>query len=587
MISSARVDQYQQLKMGLDNYHPTEWDDLIDFLEKIRKKKRDSLIPCGKDALKFFARGTAFITFSYGIDGVTIEISKYADTLHTLFEPFGNPSIHFIGGYFQPQVASILNPDWHQFQIDGIDGWSKWDGGKWFEALFKKKMKPFSTESKQLTEEIFNQAVVIAKSLGKYFIDNQISLAIPVNIASNPGNIALTLGLVLATEILGTYVLNSNHDFFWESGKSLAEREPREKPGLRDHFFRNVQNKAFFSFFTMLYPWNGNRWLQANINARQSRRLTKRFGFPKEKVFDISTCIADTFFEPYSNKDVIDIRLRMGHILSDGNAIMRPIPIDDHLSMIDQWMKRQQPVILGARSNLSVDPKSKDLLILLQPTRIVSRKRIERNLDLIGALFEKSTLREEFENNPNRQLILHITGPTPREHQDDLEKVIFAYKNTIQSLPEKLADQIFLAFSAGRESHSSFANKNFEPLTIETLYRMANVVMFPSETEGRGLPIIESSASGIPIICSQYHPREVFDEVIGRGLPTELRIQYTRFPEGKFRRAFLSDVVRLLIHPETQKKQILHNKNVVHTRYSHASLKNKFKIILDQLCKLQ
>ncbi len=181
-------------------------------------------------------------------------------------------------------------------------------------------------------------------------------------------------------------------------------------------------------------------------------RLINKFGFPEEKVFEISTCIADTFFEAYSKKDVIDIRLRMGHILSNGEAIMRPVPIDDHLSRVDQWMKNQQPIILGARPGLSVDPRSDDLIILLQPTRIVGRKRIERNLELIDALFRKSALREEFENNPNRQLILHITGPTPKEHQEDLEKVLFAYKKTIRALPEMLADRIFLAFSVGQET---------------------------------------------------------------------------------------------------------------------------------------
>jgi glycosyltransferase involved in cell wall biosynthesis len=249
-------------------------------------------------------------------------------------------------------------------------------------------------------------------------------------------------------------------------------------------------------------------------------------------------------------------------------------------------MKNQQPVILGACSELVVDPKSDDLTILLQPTRIVSRKRIERNLELIGALFRESAVREEFQNNPNRQMILHITGPVPNEHQEDLEKVLFAYKKTIRALPEKLGNRIFLAFSVGRESHTSFSNKQFQPLTIEALYRMADAVVFPSETEGRGLPIIEASAIGIPVICSQYDPREVFSDVVGGNLPKELQIKYTLFPEGRFHRAFLSDVANLLIHPETHQKRMIHNKKVVHTRYSYASFKTKFAYRLEQLCKL-
>ncbi len=149
----------------------------------------------------------------------------------------------------------------------------------------------------------------------------------------------------------------------------------------------------------------------------------------------------------------------MGHILSDGHAIMHPVSIDEHLSKLDQWMKKQRPVILASRPGLSVAPVSDDLIVLLQPTRVVSRKRIPKNFRLIGTLLQEGALREEFENNPNRQLILHITGPTPEEHQEDLVKVLLAYKKTVRSLPNSLADRIFLAFSVGRGNHASFCRK--------------------------------------------------------------------------------------------------------------------------------
>lgn len=586
MNSSDANELFHQLLSVLDTFHPVDWGDIVSLLNRVKNKKKAPFISHHEDFLKFFAKGTAFITFNYGIDGVSVETSKYAHTLNNLFTHFGNPSIHFIGGDFKPQAAFNLSTEWCWFQLDGINGWNKWDDGKWFTALFRKRMKSYSEESDLLTIEIYKQAVSIAKQLGKYFLDHQISLVIPVNVASNPGNIALTLGVVLVTEILGIYVLNSNHDFYWEDGKPLSGREPEEEPGVRDHFFRNIRNTTFFSLFELLYPWNGNRWLQININACQSRKLIDKFGFPEEKVFEISTCVSDAFFEPFTKKDVFDIRLRMGHILSNGEPIMRPVPIADHLSRVGQWMKNQQPLILGARPGLSVDPRSGHLTILLQSTRIVSRKRIERNFELIDALFRKSALLEEFENNPNRQLILHITGPTPKEHQEDLEKVLFAYKKTISALPETLANRIFLAFSAGHMSHASFPKKQFESLTIESIYRMADAVVFPSKTEGRGLPIIEACASGIPIICSQYRPREVFSDVIGEKLPEDMQIKYTLFPEGKFHQAFLSDVADILIHPGAKQNLIIHNKEAVRARYGYVFFKNKFEHILNQLYKL-
>ena len=586
MNSSDPNELFHQLRTVLDNSHPADWGDISTFLRQVRNKKKPALIPQGENTLELFAKGTAFLTFSYGIDGVSIEISKYAQILTDLFAPFGKAEIHVIGGKFYPQANSVLSTNWHRHQMKGIDGWDKWDGGKWFEALYQQEMKSHSEESNLLTKEIYYQAVSIAKWLGRYFIDNHISLVVPVNIASNPGNMTLTLGLVLVTEMLGIYVLNSNHDFYWEAGKPSAMREAGEEPGVRDHFFRNMANQTFFSLFESLYPWNGTRWIQVNINARQSRKLINKFGLQKKNVFEISTCISDTFLEPYKREDVLDIRLKMGHILSDGHEIMHPIPIDEHLSGIDQWMINQKPVILASRSGLSVAPVSDDLLVLLQPTRVVSRKRIPKNLKLIGALLQESALSDEFENNPNRQLILHITGPTPKEHQNDLVKVLRAYRKTIRGLPEALADRIFLAFSVGQENHASFDEKGFEPLTIEAIYRMADAVVFPSETEGRGLPIIESSASGTPIICSRYKPIEVFNDVIGEKLPEEMRIRYIRFPGGKFHPEFLSEVADLLLNTGTRKNLILHNREVVRARYSTGALKKKFEQLLKHLYEL-
>jgi glycosyltransferase involved in cell wall biosynthesis len=447
-------------------------------------------------------------------------------------------------------------------------------------------MRFLSDQSKLLTAEIYRRAVSIAKRLGAYLLDNHIALVVPVNVASNPGNMALTLGLVFATELLGIHVLNSNHDFYWESGKPASEREPDEEPGVRDHFFRNRRNKTFFSLFQLLYPWNGSRWLQVNINARQSRRLVKRFGFPERKVAEISTCIDDAFFQEFSRSDVIDSRLRMAHILSNGSAVMRPVPVGAHMAGIGDWMRNQQPVILGSRPGLTVDPRSDGLLIMLQPTRIVGRKKIERNLELIGSLLRRSDLKTEFEKDPHRQLVLHITGPVPKEHQVDLVKVLNAYRRTLRRLSNPLADRVFLGFSVGHEAHPSFPENQLQPLTIETIYRMADVVVFPSETEGRGLPIIEASACGIPIICSQYKPREVFDDVIGQKLPDEMRIRYTRYPEGRFRSGFLSEVANLLIRPAARRQTGDHNKQAVRARYSQAAFRHKFEKLLFQLSKL-
>ena len=83
-----------------------------------------------------------------------------------------------------------------------------------------------SQRSSELATEVYRQARVIAGKLGEYLVANRISLLITVNVASNPGNLALTLALVLITEALGIVVINSNHDFYWDGGKPAVDRKP-------------------------------------------------------------------------------------------------------------------------------------------------------------------------------------------------------------------------------------------------------------------------------------------------------------------------------------------------------------------------
>jgi glycosyltransferase involved in cell wall biosynthesis len=587
MISPDQHQRFHKQLNALEGCIPDDWRDIAALLDKLTTGETAPLIPACKSLLKSFGRGAAFLTFNVGIDGVSIEIAKYGRALCDLLSSSKDASLHMIAGNFKPEADTILEPAWHRFRIEGIDGWNKWHGGRWFEALFRNRMPAQSAESTDLAREVFRQAIGIASNLGDYLIEHEISLLTPVNIASNPGNLALTLGLVLTTEILGSYVLNINHDYYWEGGRPESAREPGEPPGVRDHFFRNRRNRSFFSLFESMYPWNGRRWLQVNINTRQSRKLIDRYDFARDKVSEISTIVDDAFFQEFSREDVVSSRLRMAHILSDGDAILRPVSIDHHRSRIAAWMHDQRPVVVGARPGLTVDPRSDDLIILLQPTRIVRRKRIERDLALIDALLKKSELRREFEDNPGRQLILHITGPTPREHRRDLERVLDAYRATVGALPGSQAERIFIAFSVGQETHPSFAAHGFQQLTIDAIYRMADAVVFPSKTEGRGLPIIESGACGIPIICSQYQHREVFDEVVGKQLPEELQIRYIVFPEGRFSAEFLSTVSKLLIHPEHFSDMIRHNRTAVRARYGQTFFEKSLQRLLERLCELE
>jgi glycosyltransferase involved in cell wall biosynthesis len=318
----------------------------------------------------------------------------------------------------------------------------------------------------------------------------------------------------------------------------------------------------------------------------QSRVLVEKYGFSEDRVSNIATAISDEFFKITSDKDVKSARLRMAHILSDGQAKIASVAIDEHLKKLDEWMQNQKPIVVGSSKGCVLDPTKDGTIYLLQPTRVIGRKRIEKDVELIRALLRVERFRKRFEQSSNGPLVLHITGPVPIEHKSDLGKILIEYRNLCAELPIEIAARLFIAFSVGNEEHDCFASKGFERLYIQDIYRLATAIVLPSELEGRGLPIIESSAAGIPIICSRYFPTEVFGDVVGEGMDAEKQIRYTLFEEEGFSEKFLSEVIELLLFPAKGAERKEHNIQAVKLRYNMAVLRDTFAELLDKLSRI-
>ncbi len=110
---------------------------------------------------------------------------------------------------------------------------------------------------------------------------------------------------------------------------------------------------------------------------------------------------------------------------------------------------------------------------------------------------------------------------------------------------------------------------------------MADAVVFPSETEGRGLPIVEASACGVPIICSRYKPEQVFADVVGEDRPEHEQIHTIHFPEDAFSESFLDEISSLLLMPSANEEARAHNKAAVRNRYSRDRLQATFAALID------
>jgi glycosyltransferase involved in cell wall biosynthesis len=549
-----------------------DFDDISLVLDEL---KHTPLAPLSDDIpfLARVARGVTFVTFAYDIDGVAMEIAKYGTTLVALLRKEGyEPTVHCIGGNFGDKVDVVLPPDWSRFLLQNADGWDKWEDGKWFAQLFYENMPEGSASSREMASTMWSEAVRMAEDLATLLSREQIGLLIPVNVNSNPGNFALALAVVLASELTGCPVVNNNHDFFWEGGRPTEDRPTDEPAGPRDHFFRNHENRAFFDVFRRILPWNGRRWIQVNINPLQSARLVNQEGFAADRVFLVGTSIDEGFFQPCSPRQKSEYRRRMAHILSDGEPTVDATPVADFLERLAAWMSDERPVVCGLRDGTKLDLASRETIVLLQPTRVVLRKRIPRDWDLIGALLRHPSFRDEFERRTNMALVLLVTGPVPIEHRSDAEDVLSAFVDVLDSVPDSIGERLFHAFSVGNQNHPSLS----EGLEISDIYHTADMVVFPSETEGRGLPIPESAAAGVPIVCSRYDPVAVFDDLVGAHRPESERLHYLEFPESGFDDELLETITNMLLDPTTFAARRRHNRDVVEARFSSHDLQRSF-----------
>ena len=83
------------------------------------------------------------------------------------------------------------------------------------------------------------------------------------------------------------------------------------------------------------------------------------------------------------------------------------------------------------------------------------------------------------------------------------------------------------------------------------------------------------------MICSRYHPREVFDAVIGRNLKKRQRLEYIRFPEGRIGTDLLQEITDLVFLPWIPSNFHLHNRRAMAARYSMRELTHSFGVAID------
>lgn len=562
------------------------WFDLGLFLDRFRENRR---IPTAEFP-NFFEDfrdevqkgGIAFTTYNYGIDGVSIEISKYANCFRSILK---DVPIHYISGAFYPEGKHLIHPSCKTFTIEEIKCFDEWP---LFDGFFRTKLERGSESYNRLIHCYWDEVLTITEKLGTYIEEHGIKLIYLVNVCSNPGNVSLSLAVVLISECLGIPVINNNHDFYWEGGNRRIDIETKGlEGGPRDLFFKNSDIGEFFSLLEVLFPWESRSWISANINKNQSRHIIEINGHNPANVCEIKTAVDIRAYQEPSKQAKMRSLIQISDILG---MYRQEITTYTPSDVLDSGLVKEEspePILIGARGQRSFDLVNNSV-VFLQPTRIMRRKRIEVAFDLVSKLFANEGFALRFLQNPLLHLTLLVTGGIAAGQFDYFRNLVWLFSEFLSGLKKEHREKVFLGFLFSEFDKKRFIDKYDIPLSMPEIYNIASLVLLPSETEGRGLPIIEAAASGIPIFVHRYHPTAVYDEVIGKNLQESDRLRVLEFGENILDERLLDRVLEWVFFPQRFVRDIENNHRVLVKRYSMEALeKNIAEIFFGLYCQLK
>ena len=97
------------------------WFDLGLFIDKFKEEKKipqkefNGKYSDYKNTLR--DGGIAFLSFYYSVDGVTIEVNKYAQFFKSIIK---DVKIHYIAGEFKAEADKLIDADYHKHRIKEI-----------------------------------------------------------------------------------------------------------------------------------------------------------------------------------------------------------------------------------------------------------------------------------------------------------------------------------------------------------------------------------------------------------------------------------------------------------------------------------
>lgn len=126
--------------------------------------------------------------------------------------------------------------------------------------------------------------------------------------------------------------------------------------------------------------------------------------------------------------------------------------------------------------------------VFLLPARITRRKNIEYAIRVLATVRSKL---------PEAQLI--ITGPPGPHNPKNI-----AYLSRLKDLADELQvdQQVHFLYECGEDGHPLFIPDE----VIADLYRLADLLIFPSRREGFGIPVLEAALARLPVFATDIPP---------------------------------------------------------------------------------
>lgn len=141
-------------------------------------------------------------------------------------------------------------------------------------------------------------------------------------------------------------------------------------------------------------------------------------------------------------------------------------------------VRQQDQFNMSLRSDLGIRDEE---VMFLQPTRVIERKGIDRSIDFI----------DEFASTCGKQARLVITGPCEHKYDDSFEKLCRAASVEVLHVPNWF----------GNYRNQPGAKT---PYDIRDAYACCDMVIFPSNREGFGNPVLESVVHKKPLLVTLF-----------------------------------------------------------------------------------